>query len=71
MSAVLHQEYENEVHDKVQVEQEELAHTPSSTVSPSSSPVQPPAPLFEQDISTSEDDQTSESFSDTGKLQKP
>ena len=67
---MLHQEYGNEVHDKVQVEQEELAHTPSSTVSPSSSPVQPPAPLFEEEISTSKEDQIAESFSDTGKLQK-
>ena len=67
---MLHQEYENEVHDKVQVEQEELAHTPSSTVSPSSSPVQPPAPLFEEETSTSKEDQTAESFSDTGKLRK-
>ena len=68
---MLHQKYEDEVHDEIKVGQEELAHTPPSTVSPSSSPVQPLAPLFEEEISTSKDDQTAESFSDTGKLQKP
>ena len=67
---MLHQEYENEVHDKVQVEQEELTHTSPSTVFLSSSPVQSPAPLFEEEISTLKDDQTAESFGDTGKLQK-
>ena len=67
---MLHQEYENDFHDQIQVEQKELAYAPPSTVCPSPSPVQLPAPLFEEEILTSKDDQTAESFGDTGKLQK-
>ena len=68
---MLHQEYENDFHDQIQIEQKELAHAPPSTVCPSPSPVQPPAPLFEEEIFTPKDDQTSESFGNTGKLKKP
>ena len=71
-------EYENDVHDKIQEEQEELAYAPPSTVSPSQSPVQPSEPLFEEkistpkeEISTPKNDQKAESFVDTGKLQTP
>ena len=68
---MLNQEYESDVHDEIQVEQEELSYAPPSTVSPSPSPVQQLTLPFEEEISTPKDDQTAESSGDTGKLQKP
>ena len=68
---MLNQEYESDVHDEIQVEQEELSYAPPSTVSPLPSPVQPSTFLFEEEVSTPKDDRTTEFFGDTGRPQKP
>ena len=68
---MVHQDYKNDVHDEIQLEQEELTYSPPFSVSPSPCPVQTPGSLIEGEISTPEDDQTAEPFSDAGTLQEP
>ena len=66
----MHQDYENDVHDEVQLKQEEITYAPPFNVSTSPCPVQTSAPLIEEEISTPEDDQTAEPFGDAGTLHK-